>query len=370
MECFIGLFAVFVLPYLIRFLIDLYSTRERNDLLDQIMCSCRENIYVYKDELVGYIKSLSSPDAVDEDSDLIAAKARKLYFDSVFKDVCSKYSNLQWFDSRINYIIQHPSKIGFDNFKPSYFKENGISAGFTYAMVCYALSKSFTLYDSKRCSPLNHFQNDLMTDMLKEIDEELYSSMNEEISSSSAYSSDEISTYKMEISRIDLKECILNACDNELYTYEDLLKEYYSLSFNERIDAAQQAMGEEWANGHPLIHAQIKYMFCVSGKAVTLISKRLCIDSEDVFDKFIAVSKNPEICGLSSDAALYHRDYGLGAGALYIMLHYLLTGDMPDEQDVSISQELGNYQEKLIRSVQSRYNDDIKNTASADILNV
>ena len=141
------------------------------------------------------------------------------------------------------------------------------------------------------------------------------------------FRSDEISTYKMEVSRIDLKECILNACDNELYTYEDLLKEYYSLSFDERIDAAQQAMGEEWANGHPLIHAQIKYMFCVSGKAVTLISKRLCIDSEDIFNKFIAVSKNPEICGLSSDAALYHRDYGLGAGALYIMLHYILTDD-------------------------------------------
>lgn len=135
-------------------------------------------------------------------------------------------------------------------------------------------------------------------------------------------------SFRIDLSESDLQNCIAEASSSELYIYEELLKEYFSLSTDEQVNLMLKSMKEKGFNGNPLVSAQITYNYYVIAKSTELICDQTCLEQGELLDKVGNVIKNPEICGLTKDASYYNYNFGISAGSAYLMLHYVITGKM------------------------------------------
>jgi hypothetical protein len=145
----------------------MFGLSMREVLINAIINASINCKHIYKDAIIRNIATLN--DAENEsDVSTTMLSIRKEYLDAVWNSVIStfKVSSPTAF-SKIQFIITSPSICGYKDIH----LENGAMAGSLFAICYYALKNKVA--PSKDCIKLNHFQNDIMNQVLLEVDKEL-----------------------------------------------------------------------------------------------------------------------------------------------------------------------------------------------------
>lgn len=146
----------------------MFGLSKKEVLVKAIKNACNNELQVYK---TGAIK-LASMQSSDEDIDKMVAAIRREYLNSVFDAIWASFrASSPTIETKMRLAMMSPSITGLpEEFDIEYFDCNGISAGCTFAIAYYALTgKSISNKEYKTCSMLNHYQNDLMQNVLVDL---------------------------------------------------------------------------------------------------------------------------------------------------------------------------------------------------------
>lgn len=134
-------------------------------LYKSIVNACHNCKNTYKYSIVENLDDLKNADS--ETSEKIALAARRKYLDDVTNTVIDSFrlSSPAIF-ARMQLGLLSPAMCGMEGFNP----DDGFMAGSLFA-VCYFAIKN-KIAPGKTCIQLNHIQNDIMDQVLREIAEE------------------------------------------------------------------------------------------------------------------------------------------------------------------------------------------------------
>lgn len=137
--------------------------KKKDKILEStIKNACKGSLLTYEKEIKTCINRFD-----DEDLERLLMKARQSYLDDVYDSVVSalKLSSTT-IAARMELLLMSPELCGIEQ----ELIQNGIGAGALYCMCYYALNDQ--IGDMKKASELNHFQNDLMNNILNKLDNE------------------------------------------------------------------------------------------------------------------------------------------------------------------------------------------------------
>ncbi|MBR4907019.1 MAG: hypothetical protein IKZ44_09260 [Clostridia bacterium] len=146
----------------------LFGKKKANEkLLGVILEACEANADAYGEECYRLMKGAENlPDAeADAIINEAATNARSQYFFNVEKTVINKYKNDPAVVSRITYIRNHPSEMGwaYSDIDP----KQPAGAGTLYLICYFAIIGGIAA--PSVCIVLNHKQNDIMNEALRRI---------------------------------------------------------------------------------------------------------------------------------------------------------------------------------------------------------
>ena len=122
---------------------------------------------IYKNAIIENLETLNTEENEDTISSLMLS-IRKEYLDAVANNVISSFSvSSPAISAKLQLIMMSPKMCGYEDINI----DNGIMAGSLYAMCYYALKNKIA--SSQECIKLNHIQNDIMTEVLIELNNEL-----------------------------------------------------------------------------------------------------------------------------------------------------------------------------------------------------
>ncbi len=138
----------------------------RKTLAQAIANACQNNRNVYKEAIKRNLSMLT--DDSDEEQNELARVSREEYLTKVFDDVVKAFNvSSPNIEQRVRLAIMNPEICGV----PDRDIDNGVMAGTVYA-ICYWAIKNKTA-KSGDCIALNHYQNDIMNEVLQELNTEL-----------------------------------------------------------------------------------------------------------------------------------------------------------------------------------------------------
>lgn len=144
----------------------MFGISMREKLEKRIICACIDCKNIYKKSIASNLDELNKL-AEKPEWDVLWASIRREYLDHAmvraFESCCADNPKL---NSRIDRIMLSPSICGYE-----ISLVNGVLAGSVFAILWYAIKNTVAPPDV--CVKLNHIHNDIMTETLIELDNEL-----------------------------------------------------------------------------------------------------------------------------------------------------------------------------------------------------
>ena len=129
--------------------------------------ACQNNRNVYKQAIVKNLDAIVQAENDEEKQKKIFTEVRNEYLTKVFDDVVKAMSiSSPTIETRVRLAIMSPGLCGI----PDRDIDDGVMAGTVYA-ICYWAMKN-KVAPSGDCIALNHYQNDIMNEVLHEVDRE------------------------------------------------------------------------------------------------------------------------------------------------------------------------------------------------------
>lgn len=141
------------------------SIKER--LINLIEVTCTQQIGEYKEYYINCIDDLKA--AGDDETTIrrIATEGQRVYFNAVSGEMMDKLNEkLPTAAAKFSLCMLNPSICGYD-----ISIDNGISVGMLYAMWYYSITGRIAR--GVDCSKFNHFEKELMQNVLRQIGSEL-----------------------------------------------------------------------------------------------------------------------------------------------------------------------------------------------------
>lgn len=139
------------------------STREM--LKKVILNLSRNNLDIYKSGIKKNIEKLNC--GTETEVNEILFEVRKEYLDSVMDSVISSFrAGSPQVADKMFMLLLSPKMCGYD-----IDLDSGVMAGSVYAISYYAIKNKKAR--AKDCVRLNHLQNDIINEMLKQLDSEM-----------------------------------------------------------------------------------------------------------------------------------------------------------------------------------------------------
>ena len=135
----------------------------KKNLAKAIVAACQNNRNVYKDAILQNIDVLTNGDESEQTG--VFSFVRNEYLTKVFDEVVNHIdaSNTTNISNRVRLAIMSPDLCGLEDEQI----DNGVMAGSVYAICYWAVTNKIA--KTGDCVALNHYQNDIMTEVIKEI---------------------------------------------------------------------------------------------------------------------------------------------------------------------------------------------------------
>ena len=153
----------------------MFGFSKQKILIAAIKNACNNELEVYENAVINFLKIYNeNPEMQENEINALVLKARQNYLNAVCDRIWSSFAvSSPNIHTRFRLALMNPSVTGLpDEMDVDYFSENGISAGATFAFAYFALTDKRV--DSTKMlhtmSTLNHYQNDLMNEILKKYD--------------------------------------------------------------------------------------------------------------------------------------------------------------------------------------------------------
>ena len=153
----------------------MFGFSKQKTLVTAIKNACDNELKIYEDAVVNFLKVYNKyPNMSEDEVNTLVVKARRDYLNTVCDKIWNSFAvSSPKIHTRFRLALMNPSMTGLpDEMNVDYFSRNGISAGAVFAFAYFALTDKRV--DSTKMfhtmSTLNHYQDDLMNEVLKKYD--------------------------------------------------------------------------------------------------------------------------------------------------------------------------------------------------------
>lgn len=150
----------------------MFGLSRRELLIRTVKNACVSALPTYEERIKGFIaKTETDSEMTDEEAEKIANECRHVYLSNTYEIIRVELAEKRpLLLQKIGFAMISPSIIGLpEEIDTDYLLKNGMSAGVVYAFLYYAMTNKCikTAKDFRSISMLNHYQTQLMNDVLQ-----------------------------------------------------------------------------------------------------------------------------------------------------------------------------------------------------------